>query len=293
MKKFYLYFIVSFLAVPIFFSGCSKSSEDNQGVVLKMVFVPASEKAESNEFESLLKIVENITGYRIETIEVTDYNAAVEAMRAGRADMGWFGAETYIKAAEIADAEAFAAGVPKGKKDASYNVYFIVPKGSPITAFTKEQLRGKGLALNHIGSTSGDLVPRYELKKIGMDTNNKDDFKFVQYAGSHDAAIMAVVNRHADFAGVSSRNFDARVADGTLNPDDVTIIHSAYVPPPPLAYSKRLPQEVKDRIKAAVLEAHKHGEIGGYGGLMEKYIAVDDKDFEDFRKMNDTMEQGH
>lgn len=292
-KSFNSWLMVLILSFLVLFSGCSKKPEDSGQVVLKMVFVPASEKAQSNEFGSLLKIVENLTGYKISTIEITDYNAAVEAMRAGRADMAWFGAKTYIKASEIAGAEAFAAGVPKGKKDASYQVHFIVPKDSLITEFTKDQLTGKGLALNHIGSTSGDLVPRYELKKIGLDTNDKTHFKFVQYAGSHDAAIMAVVNKHADFAGVSSRNFNARVADGTLNFDDVRIIHSAYVPPPPLAYSKNLPQEVRDNIKAAVLEANKHGEIGGYGGLMEKYISVEDKDFEDFRQMNKMMEQEH
>ena len=102
---------------------------------------------------------------------------------------------------------------------------------------------------------------------------------------------MAVVNKHADFAGVSSRNFNARIADGTLDPDDVTIIHSAYVPPPPLAYSKKLPQEVKDKIKAAVLDAHNHGKIGGYGGQMEKYISVEDKDYEDFRQMIEMMDK--
>ena len=42
-------------------------------------------------------------------------------------------------------------------------------------------------------------------------------------------------------------------------------------------------------MKAAVLEAHNHGEIGGYGGVMEKYIAVEDKDFDELRKMNEVM----
>ena len=284
---------VTLLCLCVFIFGCSsepkEAKQDAQEtvdkVVLNMVFVPASEKAQSNEFESLLKTVESLTGYTIKYVEVTDYNAAVEAMRAGRADIGWFGAMAYINAAEIGEAEAFAAGIAKGETDAGYQVHFIVPKDSPITAFTREQLIGKGLALNHIGSTSGDAVPRFELSKIGLDTKNKEHFKFVQYAGSHDAAIMTVVNRHADFGGVSSRNFNARIADGTLNPADVRIIHSAYVPPPPLAYSKKLPQEIKDKLKAAVLDAHNHGEIGGYGGQMEKYISVEDKDFEDFRKM--------
>jgi len=285
MRKILVTILGVFLLV---FSACTQK-EKEEGVHLKMVFVPASEKAQSTEFDSLLRIVEKITGYTITTIDVTDYNAAVEAMRAGRADMAWFGAKTYIQAAELADAEAFAAGIAKGENSASYNTHFIVHKDSPITEFSAEQLMGKSLALNHIGSTSGDLIPRYELKKIGMDTTNKEHFKFVQYAGSHDAAILAVVNKHVDFAGVSSRNFNARVADGTLNPQDVRIIYSGYVPPPPLAYSKKLPQEVRDKIKAAVLEAHKYGEIGGYGGLMEKYVAVEDSDFDELRKMSESL----
>lgn len=285
------FIVICLLALLFLLSGCSKDEEKSDQLTFRMVFVPASEKAQSNEFHNLLKIVEKITGYTINSIEVTDYNAAVEAMRAQRADLGWFGAKAYIKAAEIANAEAFAAGVPVGKTDASYQVLFIVPKDSPITEFSKKQLKGKGLALNSIGSTSGDVVPRYELTKIGMDTENRQDFKFVQYAGSHDAAIMAVLNKHADYAGVSSRNFNARLKDGTLKPDDIRIIHSAYVPPPPLAYSKSLPLEVRNKIKAAVLEAHKHGAIDGYGGRMEKYISVEHKDFEDFEKMIKIMEK--
>ena len=55
-----------------------------------MVFVPASEKGDENDYEGLLMIVENITKFKINTIKVTDYNAAVEAMRAGRAHIAWY-----------------------------------------------------------------------------------------------------------------------------------------------------------------------------------------------------------
>ena len=93
-----------------------------------MVFVPASEKGDENDYDSLIKIVEDLTGFKINFIKVTDYNAAVEAMRAGRAHIAWYGGKTYIKAAEIADAEAFAAGVRPGEKDAGYFSYFVVKK---------------------------------------------------------------------------------------------------------------------------------------------------------------------
>ena len=84
---------------------------------LQMVFVPASEKGDEKDYINLIKtIVENLSGLKIKPIKVTDYNAAVEAMRAGRAQIAWYGGKTYIQAAEMANAEAFAAGVKKGPK---------------------------------------------------------------------------------------------------------------------------------------------------------------------------------
>ena len=45
-----------------------------------MVFVPASEKGDENDYKGLIKIVNDLTGFKIKFIKVTDYNAAVEAM---------------------------------------------------------------------------------------------------------------------------------------------------------------------------------------------------------------------
>ena len=125
MKKIFLILTI-FLNI---FVAEVKAAEYN------MVFVPASEKGDESDYEELLKIVENITNFKINTIKVTDYNAAVEAMRAGRAHIAWYGGKTYVKAAEIADAEAFAAGVRPGEKDAGYFTYFVVRNDSEIKEF--------------------------------------------------------------------------------------------------------------------------------------------------------------
>ena len=71
----------------------------------KMVFVPASEKGDESDYTSLIAITEKLSGFNIDTIKVTDYNAAVEAMRAGRAHIAWYGGKTYVKAAESAGLE--------------------------------------------------------------------------------------------------------------------------------------------------------------------------------------------
>ena len=252
--------------------------------IFNMVFVPASEKGDESDYAGFIKIVEDLTGYEINTIKVTDYNAAVEAMRAGRAHIAWYGGKTYIKAAEIADAEAFAAGVRPGEKDAGYYAYFVVKKDSEIKKFS--DVKGKILSLNSIGSTSGDLIPQVELAKINLSTTNENDFENVFYAGSHDACLLAVLNNHSDVCGMSSRNFEARLADNTFKKEDVRIIHkSDRVPPPPLAFSKKIPLEDRNKIKKAVLESHKHGEVGGYGGKMSHYISVKDSDYDVLRNV--------
>ena len=85
---------------------------------------------------------------------------------------------------------------------------------------------------------------------------------------------------------MSSRNFEARLADKTFKRSDVRILHkSDRVPPPPLAYSKKIPLKDRKKIQNAVLEAHKHGKIGGYGGQMSHYILVKDSDYDVLRNV--------
>ena len=45
------------------------------------------------------------------------------------------------------------------------------------------------------------------------------------------------------------------------------------------AYSSKLSIQDKEKIKKAVLSAHKYGEIGGYGGKMSHYMSVKDSDY--------------
>ena len=278
LSKKFSFFLLLLLLVPF-------SISQAESVKLNMVFVPASEKGDDKDYVNLIKIIGELTGIEITPIRVTDYNAAVEAVRANRAQIAWYGGKTYIQAVEIANVEAFAAGVRKGDTDASYFAYFVVPTDSDLQ--TLADVKGKRLALNSIGSTSGDLIPQVELMKAGLSIKNKSDFKRVYYAGSHDACMMAALNKHVDVCGMSSRNFDARIADGTISLEQIRIIHrSSPVPPPPLAYSKSLPLEIRNKIKLATLDAHNYGKIGGYGGEMSHYIEVTDSDYDLLRDVD-------
>ena len=134
-----------FLAILIMFAFVS-TIVNAETKKFNMVFVPASEKGDENDFKGLIEIVNKLTGFEINFIKVTDYNAAVEAMRADRAQIAWYGGKTYIKAAELASAAAFAAGVRPGEKDAGYFSYFVVKKDSSLKKFS--DIKGKILSLN-------------------------------------------------------------------------------------------------------------------------------------------------
>jgi len=91
---------------------------------------------------------------------------------------------------------------------------------------------------------------------------------------------------------MSSRNFEARLEDGTIKLSDVRIIHkSDRVPPPPLAFSKLIPKEDRIKIKEAVLDAHNHGEIAGYGGKMSHYMEVKDSDYNVLREVIELLKK--
>jgi len=277
--KQYKIFTILVLAMLVFTNANAEIKKFN------MVFVPASEKGDENDFVGLVNIINKLTGFEISFVKVTDYNAAVESMRAGRSHLAWYGGQTYIQASEIAGAEAFAAGVRPGAKNAGYYSYFVVRKDSDIKKFS--DVRGKTLSLGSIGSTSGDLIPQVELAKIKISTTGKKDFKNVFYAGNHDACLLSVLNKQSDVCGMSSLNFSARLEDKTFKIEDVRIIHkSDLVPPAPLAYSNKVSPEDKKKIKDAVLDAHNHGTIGGYGGKMSHYISVKDSDYDVLRKVS-------
>ena len=48
---------------------------------------------------------------------------------------------------------------------------------------------------------------------------------------------------------------------------------------------KNIPLQDRNKIKKAVLEAHNHGEIGGYGGKMSHYMEVKDSDYNVLREV--------
>jgi len=252
------------------------TKQNNKDTVqLKMVAVPAIRGHMEEQFLALVKTVEKTTGYEIDIHESSTYKEAIESLKSGGAHIGWLGAQAYLEGANESDIEAFAVAT-RGKENLStYRTIFLTKNSSDINKLS--DIKGKSLTLSQPGSTSGDLMPRHELRKIGLDPEIKSNFKKIIYSGSHETSLASVLSGTNDVAAVSEINYEDLLSQGLLNRDHFKIIHtSPAIPGAPLVYSKKLPEEIRNQLKEAVLNAHRHGEISGYGKNITRYKSQKD-----------------
>src|SRR5688500_19367566 len=106
MKKLVLLSLLAALAVPAWGQGTAKPG------VLTVGFIPAEDsRAMVRQSQAILDIVAKHTGMKIDTFVGSDYNATIEALRAGHVDVALLGPFSYVLATTVAPVEAFAVTV--------------------------------------------------------------------------------------------------------------------------------------------------------------------------------------
>ncbi|MBF1991062.1 phosphate/phosphite/phosphonate ABC transporter substrate-binding protein [Fischerella thermalis] len=194
--------------------------------------------------------------------QIGDDTAAVEALRANRADIAFLSSRPALKAEQLANARLYLAEVrPNYSGKYTYNSVFVVPKNSPLKTrstakATLRQLRGKRMAFTSPTSGSGFIFPTGELVKQGLVPNRdrlNDFFGQVTYGGNYSKAIQAVLRGQADVAAVS---------EYALNPPYITeaeknrlrILHKIPgVPAHGVAIDDDVPVATRNKIINAML----------------------------------------
>lgn len=184
----------------------------------------------------------------VELNVLEDYSAEVLAMQNGKLDLGQFGPLGYVFASERAGAEPLASfGLADGELS-SYTAGIWVPKDSPIQSV--KDLKGKDLALGSVGSTSGDVLPRYALKQEGIEDA---DLK-INYAGGHPEAMLALTNGTVDAAQINSQTLATAKSEGTFDESKFRQIwKSEEIPNDPITVRGDAPDEFKKAVEDALL----------------------------------------
>lgn len=244
----------------------------------------------ADKFKGVVTAIEKATGKKVEWYFPTSYASLIESQRRGFVHIGYYGPESYIKAAEASGGkiEAFAQAMWGGghyrTKDDGYRSFIIVKADSPYK--TVADLKGKSLALVNASSTSGNLIPRVELGK-SLNTKLGNHFKSVFYAGSHTSSALAVLQGRADAAAVADVTLDWAVDKKEFDEKAFRVIWtSSKLPLDPFAWRKDLlSEDMRKKILNAVLtlDSTPEGKEFLKKTRSERVLPVSDKAYDGIR----------
>jgi phosphonate transport system substrate-binding protein len=281
------------LVVGLLFAGCEsegqKAASDpnpvNKAEVIRIAIVPSEDAEKMAEgFEPIREQLAKDTGAEVEVIKLTSYGSAIEAMRSGKVEVAWFGPLSMVLAKQEAGAVPFAIPEIEGK-GVSYHSLLLVKADSPYQAIA--DVKGKKIALVDPGSTSGNLIPRDAVMEA-LSMTAEEAFSAVTYAGSHDAALLALESGSVDVSAVQDITFDAKVKDGSIKATDYRVIYkSADLPPSPLAHRKDINPALLEKVKTSFMTMHEKKitmDVPGQGNVA-RFLEADFSKYEPIETM--------
>lgn len=279
-----LFIIVAFLVV----SGCTYDHE--LGSIknpIKMFLIPGQDpKLLEDNGKRVAAYLSEKSKLNFDVKVPTSYIAVVEAFGSNKADIAVMNTFGYILAHEKYGAEAHLMGTHFGQK--SYQGQIITRKGHLKKV---EDINGKKFAYVDPASASGFLQPTELFRK-----KNIKPKEFV-FGGKHDTVIAMVYQKQVD-AGATfhspesqGKPQDARKLVLTQFPDVFDKIQilalTDPIPNDPIVFRKDLPQAMKSKIQALLVEYLKTDD--GKHTFMELYnmndvVPVTDEHYDDVRK---------
>lgn len=222
---------------------------------LVLAFVPSLDATKVLADGSILaRMLEVATGYRVRAEVPTSYAATIEAMCAGRVDVGFLATFAYVLAHQRCGIDAQLVSVRQKKP---FYVSQILYRAD-LNVKTLNDLRGKRFAFVDPGSASGYLFPAALLKRNGIDPDRF--FSQVIFAGGHDKVVLAIytgsVDAGATFGDPDNPVFEARDRVVRQYPDVrekvKVLLYTEPIPNDTVSFRPGLPEEVKEKVTKAM-----------------------------------------
>lgn len=285
--------ILMLVMMLVILSGCgtAASSESGDGgtpEVIRVGMMPSEEGEMNRSQEQLAQDITEATGIPAEIFVAEDYNMVIEALRAGKIEIGLIGPFGYIIATERANAKLLV----RSESGHSSNTVIVVREDSPYQ--TVEDLKGKDFLFVDPASTSGNLYPRATLmKELGLSNNELESFfGSVAFSGGHDKSLLALANNNADAIGTSSLMLPMLAESGLIKEEDFRVIAESepIVGGAPLLYREDLPADLVTKLRALMLDYHNKNPKFMESVGASLFVEGSDSDFDPIRKVAKALE---
>jgi phosphonate transport system substrate-binding protein len=259
---------------------------------LVVAVVPAENASGTvDRYGPLAEYLTRQTGIKTTLRVASDYAAVIEGQKAGNIHIGYYGPGSYFRAHQQSNGNviAFTTNLTTTGATGYYAVGYV-KADSPYKSI--QDLKGKKLGLVDPNSTSGNFAPRFFMDKQGI--NPEQFFSAVTFTGSHENAVIALMNGTVDIAmnwwnAEGDSNFHRMVSKGMVKATDVRIAwKSELLAGSPFAYLNNMPADLKKKIETAFYEMHTRDKAmldKMENGQTRAYVPVSHKDFEDTGKM--------
>src|ERR671931_570531 len=229
----------------------------------------------------ILAELEKDLGVPVKSVTATDYRGTIEALKFKKADIGHLGPKSYVEATNdnYANVEPIVQ-IRHSNGSMGYRSCLIVHTDSDI--FSPEDIGGKTFAFNDPNSTSGYLVPMTMfLNEMGI--NPKQHFSKLTFSGSHEASILAVMNKKVEVASTNLPDVQQLTREGKVPRGALRIIWvSKLIPNDPIVVRKDLPDSLRQAIQDALIAMQeKHPEVfATAGSIVGGFQKVDDAKYQ-------------
>ena len=289
--------LVSVLAAGALASCGSASAEDN---VFTIAYAPNESTEQSADARNgLAGDLSEVLGCEVEEIQASDYNAIIEALRTGKADMAYMGGLNLALGVERAGIEPIVMKADDGDPEKAVYHSLLITSSENEDIYSIEDIQGKTMAFVDPNSTSGNLIPTSEIIKAFPDEDLNSDmlhtngefFEAVNFSGKHQAGLQAVIMGDVDVAPISDQILEAEIAAGNASADDIRIIHeSAPIPSEAMVVGKHVDEETREQLTEFLVnydnEAYFTDVIKNEGA---RFVACDISDYEPIIELNETI----
>lgn len=258
MKRITALLLVLTLTFGMLLTGCSAKAQEKK--TLTIAYAPNESTEQSVDArQGLAKDLGEALGVEVKEIQASDYNAIIEALRTGQADIAYMGALAVALAVERADVEPIVMKAPEGDKSKAVYKSVLIARSDNADINSIADIRGKTIAFVDPDSTSGNLIPTAEIinafpdDKLDSDLLHTNDkfFEAVSFSGKHQAGLQAVIKGDVDVVPISDQILASEIANGNAKQSDIKIIHeSGEIPAEAMVAGK----SVDDALKAKLIE---------------------------------------
>lgn len=230
-------------------------------------------------FQPLGEYLSKKVGIKVNFTILSAYGNILDNIEKSGMDGAFLGSFSASMAHERFDLEPLVRPVNLNGESTYYG-HIFVRKDSGIHNI--KDMKGKIFAFVDKATTAGYLFPVAHLRENGV-SNMNTFFREYYFAGSHDAAVHAVLNKTADIGAAKNTIYDwVRKIEPRVDEELVIIAHSMRVPSNGLCVKRTVDEFIKKRMKEVLLSMNKDSEgktvLKKFGA--QKFIVTTKSDYE-------------